>query len=517
MPVEPTSTIPGPLQASVVPLGPEEMVYDWTVGRCSSEMHPDLPAQAFRSADGTVNLVLSSPTNHRLVGPDLDSLVPDCTPIRFSAEDADPGAYRFREWIGALYTDDGETIHAVIHNEFHGDDASEWSSRRDFALEQGAGGWTYLGRSGPADVPLEIVDDGWRLPGSLCLVENWGAHPGSGCDAVRRWTAADSGDVSIWVSVADVGIGGGNGVDVGVRHNGQEVWTATLEEGDTEGVEVDLAATVEVGDQLDFFVGSRDNADFDATAYEIEINPGPRPCPTGERDSCQFMALTYSRSIDGGATFTSPEPNDHLIAAIPQRYEPDHGAVGLWQPSNIVKHPTDGYYYMLTQIDVHQGSRNLTGLCLLRTDALDDPSSWRAWDGDSFDYVFIDPYSEPVDDPAPCPSVLEAPAWSLTYNTFLERFVAVSEIPRLSPPGVYFRTSPDLIEWSAPQLIVESAIGFATEFKTPFEAYPSLLDPASESMSFETTGQSPYLYYTRINTFDPLDFDLLRIPIRFEK
>jgi hypothetical protein len=51
----------------------------------------------------------------------------------------------------------------------------------------------------------------------------------------------------------------------------------------------------------------------------------------------------------------------------------------------------------------------------------------------------------------------------------------------------------------------------------PFEAYPSILDPDSELMSFDTVGQTAYLYFSRINGYDPLDFDLLRIPIRFER
>jgi len=96
----------------------------------------------------------------------------------------------------------------------------------------------------------------------------------------------------------------------------------------------------------------------------------------------------------------------------------------------------------------------------------------------------------------------------------------VSELPRSSPPGVYFRTSEDLINWSSPELIIDSAswtIGFANDFETPFEAYPSILDPASDSMSFDTVGETAYVYFTRINSYDPLDFDLLRTPIRFEK
>ena len=504
---------------SIVIVGPEEPVFDWSEDQCRTEHHPDLPALAFRDSDGLVSLIISSPTIHRMTGPDLDSVKVDCDPIRFSTVDPDPGNYDFRGWMGSLYTEDGEIIHAIIHNEFHGDEASFAHSRRDFSDVQGAGDWSYLGRIGATVLELDFQEIEWRRGETLCIVSDWGAHPSNDCQAIRRWTAPETGDVSIWASVADAGIGGGNGVEVGVSHNGAEVWTHMLEEGDAAGTEINLDLSVESGDTIDFWVDSLDDASFDATTISVEINYGERPCTVGDRDLCQMIALTYSQSTDGGATFSTAEPPDHLVAAVPERYIPDAGLFGLWQPSNIVKHPDDGYYYMLAQLDIHKGPRNVTGECLLRTDDLGDASSWRAWDGDSFDYVFLDPYRDDISDAEQCASVVEAPMWSLTYNTYLERFVGLTENQFRTPQGVYFRTSSDLIHWDQPRLVVGSpdwTIGFANNFQTPFEAYPSILDPESESMSFDTVGEKAYLYFTRINRYNPLDFDMLRIPVRFE-
>ncbi len=512
-----TTTTEAPFSPSAAVTGPEEAVFTWQTDRCEVDQRPDLPARAFRSADGTISIVLSSPTDFRMVGPDFDSLQPDCSPIRTSAADSDPGHYRFQEWIGALYTEDGRTIHAIIHDEFHGDEASFASSTRDFGDTQGDGGWSYVGRTPSGESGLEFVDGEWHTTGSLCLVAAWGAHPDLDCRAIRRWTVPESGEFTVAIHASDLGVGGGNGVVVGADQNGTLLWNAIIGEGDTVGVDTVLQVTAEAGDRLDFWVEAKGDSSFDATGYTIEIDRGPRPCTVGVRDSCMMMALTYSRSDDGGATFVSPDPPDHLVAAVPRRYVPDGGTVGIWQPSNIVRNPGDGAYYMLAQIDIHQGSSNVTGECLLRTDDLTDPSSWRAWDGSGFGYRFVDPYATGLVDAEMCPSVLAAPEWSLVYSTFLDRFVAVSEIPGLSPAGVYFRTSEDLVHWSSPRLLMPSTIGFANGFTTPFEAYPSLIDPASPSMSFDTIGQTSYLYFTRVNSYDPLDFDLVRVPVTFSR
>jgi hypothetical protein len=48
-------------------------------------------------------------------------------------------------------------------------------------------------------------------------------------------------------------------------------------------------------------------------------------------------------------------------------------------------------------------------------------------------------------------------------------------------------------------------------------AYPSLVDPDDTSRNFEVTSQNPYMYFTRINRMNPLDFDLLRVRVQFSK
>ena len=54
------------------------------------------------------------------VGPDLVHLQHRCVIVYRGRGNNDPGAYDDRSWITSLWTSDGRTIWAVIHNEFQG-------------------------------------------------------------------------------------------------------------------------------------------------------------------------------------------------------------------------------------------------------------------------------------------------------------------------------------------------------------------------------------------------------------
>ena len=118
--IEPTQTI-NPFPNPVLKItGVEEIVFDWTSDRCENHNIPDLPARAFRGADGQVQLIISDNYNYRMVGPDLNTLAVDCNPIMLSDNDADPSLFNDNEWIASPYTLDGMTIYALTHNEYQG-------------------------------------------------------------------------------------------------------------------------------------------------------------------------------------------------------------------------------------------------------------------------------------------------------------------------------------------------------------------------------------------------------------
>ena len=279
--------------------------------------------------------------------------------------------------------------------------------------------------------------------------------------------------------------------------------------------------------------------------------------PPADRFSrCWSNSLTLATSDDQGDTFTHAAPPGHLVATLPYRYvDWQSGNSGLFAPSNIVqKHPqpqADDHYYMLVEATPDDRMEQQYGACLLRTRTLDDPSSWRAWDGVGFNVRFVDPYASPSAPPAMhlCEPVSPYDSHFLnaqiTWNSYLERYVLIdasgkyrAQRANFAPstedmvPGVYYSTSTDLINWTDRKLLMQAEIRFSWRvgadpdsgecLDDDFIAYPALLDPGSSSRNFDTTGATPYLYFVRTNTVDngctgTLDRDLVRIPIRFNK
>jgi hypothetical protein len=255
----------------------------------------------------------------------------------------------------------------------------------------------------------------------------------------------------------------------------------------------------------------------------------PGQCPSGEYLKCWYNSITLARSTDGGRTFRQAPPPRHLIAAVPYRYRPDTGPFGLFQPSNLIYRQDDGHWYALIHAEAFGEQRE--GTCVMRTANLRDPRSWRAWDGRQYAVTFANPYGSSGTGGHTCAPVsfeeIVGMTQSLTYNTYLDKYVLVSPAARPGPGrggvvwGFYYSTSDDLIDWSPRKLIREAEMPFTFECgdANPV-AYPSLLDPESPSRNFETTGQRPWLYFTRFHYKDcrnQLNRDLVRVRVRFAR
>ena len=127
---------------------------------------------------------------------------------------------------------------------------------------------------------------------------------------------------------------------------------------------------------------------------------------------------------------------------------------------------------------------------------------------------------------------------SLTWNTYLNKYLLVGYgftnvgAQTGNPWDIYYSTSDDLINWSPRQLLMNAEIIFescgTSDPERTDPLYPTLIDQASTSRNFETTGQHPHLYFTRFNQATPqtcngtawpcsLDRDLIRIPIEFSR
>lgn len=250
-------------------------------------------------------------------------------------------------------------------------------------------------------------------------------------------------------------------------------------------------------------------------------------CSSADLFKCWYNTITAVVSTDGGATFSHLDdaPN-HLVASLPIQYQPDSAPVGFFSPSNVVEGP-GGFYYVLAKVGAAE-TGNQT-VCLLRTKNYEDPAAWRFWDGSGFGGVFVDPYPTEPADPSPheCPALAiddigAQMIESLTWNTYLEQWVLVGisadTIDGRETWGFYYSFSADLIDWTRRQLLME--VEFPWTVDDPGSdlsyLYPSLIDQNTASLSFETTGETAYLYYTRNNEgHASLDRDLIRIPVRF--
>lgn len=96
-------------------------MFDWTTDQCEPDHIPDISVRAFRNAAGEVSLTIGHWSTYRMVGPSLDEVVSECTILSSSDYDPDPSQFDDSEWIGSPYTFDGETVYAVVHNEYRGD------------------------------------------------------------------------------------------------------------------------------------------------------------------------------------------------------------------------------------------------------------------------------------------------------------------------------------------------------------------------------------------------------------
>jgi len=101
-------------------VGEPQVVFDWSQSACETMNYPDLPVRGFRDYLGQTQLLLSHFDNFRLVGPSLDRLAVDCEPVMLSDRSAQPRRFSDREWIGSVFTRDGRTVWALVHDEYQG-------------------------------------------------------------------------------------------------------------------------------------------------------------------------------------------------------------------------------------------------------------------------------------------------------------------------------------------------------------------------------------------------------------
>ncbi|MGI9649416.1 MAG: hypothetical protein ACR2OI_12960 [Acidimicrobiia bacterium] len=254
-------------------------------------------------------------------------------------------------------------------------------------------------------------------------------------------------------------------------------------------------------------------------------------CPSGDHLSCIDVTLTMSISTDGGATFDDiAPPPDHLMATMPYTYQADGVPSGVWQTSNLIDRG-DGFYYLMANVSAYPagpGQEPPQWACLMRTDDLSEPTSWRYWDGDGFNGIFRDPYRSDDDTAETCapiadPQLSASLTETIVYDEVLERYVAMGMSRHQTDPdapwGIYYSLSEDLINWTARQSLLELPMSpTVADPDTDLRyAYPAIIDPDSPSLNFATSDGEAYVYIARLNAGGgSLDRDLVRYPIAVE-
>lgn len=273
-------------------------------------------------------------------------------------------------------------------------------------------------------------------------------------------------------------------------------------------------------------VYTRDGRTVYALAHtELRGERTPGQCPAGRYSACLLNTVTGLVSHDGGRRFEKASAIPPVVATLPYAYPTDRKArVGYANPSNIIER--DGWYYAFIFADGYRDQRR--GNCLIRTKTLDDPGSWRAWDGKDFTIAFTDPFRAPDGDVAShvcnpvAPNVIGRMIGSISKVRGADAVVAVFGDKRRAADGrtvegIYASTSADLLTWTRPTLVMEAQLLWDKDCgRRDAYFYPSLLDPQARTPSFEDVGEKAYLYLTRYQLTGckvTWDRDLVRVPV----
>jgi hypothetical protein len=255
------------------------------------------------------------------------------------------------------------------------------------------------------------------------------------------------------------------------------------------------------------------------------------PCPT-PGITCQFSYIGYAYSDDGGHSYVEPPLPDRLVATLPYPWDPNlttHPGklgpfpYGYFLGSSIFK--KDGFYYAFVYTicnPIHPALN--TYMSLMRTSVLEDPLSWRFWDGTGFNHQTLNPYVNGVsyETAIANPEVyfagrldtnLTGLTGSLTYNTYLGKYMMIGHYgfgQAGIPCGFYYALSNDLLHWSQKRLF-RPGNNHDCDPDSTMDVYPAVIDHDSPSPNFESADATFEIYFVHDHT--NTDRDLVRVPV----
>lgn len=216
-----------------------------------------------------------------------------------------------------------------------------------------------------------------------------------------------------------------------------------------------------------------------------------------------YVATGLAVSYDNGASFSKIQaaPN-HVILRSPSLRQPITEGQGYSWFGGIFKSPVDQMYYM-------GAGGPPTGTTMMRTSNLDDPLSWRAWDGSAFSLttVPLSGTSQPIG---------VVPLY-LGYSDYFKKYMAItigsSDGYQSGNNLIVYNLSDDLVHWGPPRKIMYNPACGAdhvcgNDVSGEIGSYPSIMDPSylsdtsdSTKASNGMTGMTPLVTY--IKDFTP--------------
>jgi len=249
---------------------------------------------------------------------------------------------------------------------------------------------------------------------------------------------------------------------------------------------------------------------------EYHADHFPSACIFKESMKCWYTTIVSAKSIDGGQSFAETSPPAVIASApFPQDFQQGRHR-GFFNPSNIILH--QGYYYMAS--NTTGGMNQKPGLCLFRTATVNDPSSWRGYDGVGYTSVALDPYRADTNPYVPCqpvtgPGTVGSISWNAAYGLFL---IVYQLVDKIRPDGVTaYSWSKDLIDWTMPQVLFAAPNMSSKNCSDSFRyGYPSVVDPLAPGRNFDTVGDHPVLFLTRFHVGSNCGLPPNRDLIRFQ-
>lgn len=212
-----------------------------------------------------------------------------------------------------------------------------------------------------------------------------------------------------------------------------------------------------------------------------------------------YVSMGIAVSTDKGQTFSKilGAPN-HVILRSPSLRQNITDGQGYSWFGGIFKSPIDQLYYL-------GAGGPPTGTSLMRTNNLNDPLSWRAWDGSGFSLTTV-PLS------GTSQSIGINPLY-LGYSDYFKKYMAVtigsSDNYQSGNNLIVYNLSDDLLVWGPPRkLMYNPACGADhncfNDVPGEISSYPSIMDPGYLSVTTDSTkasngmtGRKPLVTYIK--------------------